>query len=106
MALGAATGPAAFADLSVATPYSLSPDEKTVVMAIDRGGAGSDLWLQDLERGVLNRFTFRAGFNRTPTWSLDGHQVLFSVREVGGYDYSIYRKSVAGSGRGVVAQRR
>ena len=81
-----------------ATPYSLSPDEKVVVVAIGRGAnAGADLWMQDLERGVLNRFTFGAGFAPTPTWSLDGSHVLFAVRGMGGYDYRIYRKSVTGS---------
>jgi Tol biopolymer transport system component/predicted Ser/Thr protein kinase len=83
---------------AIENPYSLSPDEKTLTVSIG-AGSNSDLWLQDVERGVLTRYTFRAGTNRNPIWSPDGSQLIFSTIDVGGYSYDIYRESTSGGGK-------
>jgi Tol biopolymer transport system component len=94
--LGAATKPAAISKEF----FSLSPDEKTLAMGIDINGTpAADLWLQDLGRSVLTRFTFRAGINTNPTWSPDSRQVAFALVSPGGFSTDIYRQT-AGNGSG------
>jgi eukaryotic-like serine/threonine-protein kinase len=91
--LGTVTKPAA--------TYSaaLSPDEKTIVLNIsDPSGAMGDIWLQDLGRGVLSRFTFEIGSSSSPVWSPDGSRIAFSFRSAG-TDYAIYQKDVTGTGK-------
>ena len=94
--LGTATKPAAISKEF----FSLSPDEKTLAMGIDINGTPTaDLWLEDLGRSVLTRFTFRAGINTNPTWSPDSRQVAFALVSPGGFSTDIYRQTVAnGSG--------
>jgi serine/threonine protein kinase len=56
-----------------------------------------EVWLQDLTRAVLSRFTFRGGFVHHPIWSPDGTRIVFSDGDVGGYSYDIFQKLVTGS---------
>ncbi len=94
--LGAATKPAPISNEF----FSLSPDEKTLAMGLAiNGAAATDLWLQDLERGVLTRFTFRAGLNANPTWSPDSRQVAYAIVSLGGFSTDIYQQT-AGNGGG------
>ena len=55
----------------------LSPDEKQVVF---RGvsGQNSDIWVQDLARGLATRFTFHPAIEVFPVWSPDGSRIVFS----------------------------
>ncbi len=75
---------------------ALSPDGKraaTIISAGTLAGAG-DVWLQDLERGVATKFTFRAGM-RFPVWSPDGKFIVFTdAPNIGG----LYRKPSDGGG--------
>jgi eukaryotic-like serine/threonine-protein kinase len=78
---------------------ALSPDEKRIALTINGATAGiGDIWLQDLGRGVLSRFTFETGYNSTPVWSPDGRHIAFSFRTAGTI-YSIYQKDVTGNGK-------
>jgi Tol biopolymer transport system component len=100
--LAAATEPAA-----ITSAYSLAPDGKTLAVTINVGGdpnsaGNADIWLQDVERGVRTRFTFRAGANLAPIWSPDGSRVAFSFLATGAtgqYSETIYQQSAAGSGK-------
>jgi len=77
---------------------AMSPDEKTLAKTIRRN-SGSDLWLQDMNRAVLSRFTFRSGYNRSPVWSPDGSRLIFASQAGGGSSFDIYRKPAGGNGQ-------
>jgi Tol biopolymer transport system component len=59
--------------------------------------AGVDIWLQDLGRGVLSRFTLGAGTARSPVWSPDGARLAYAFQPASAYSYGIYIKPVGGS---------
>ena len=77
---------------------AVSPDERTVAVSIGNGSQ-SDIWLQDLARGVLTRFTFSSGIARNPVWSPDGSHLAFALQGLGSYSADIYRKPVGGNDR-------
>ncbi len=82
----------------IQNPYSVSPDGKTLAMRIAPALATiGEVWLQDLTRGVLSRFTFRGALVRNPVWSPDGTRIAISGADVGGYSYDIFQKPVTGS---------
>ena len=83
-------------DLSRYNAYfeQLSPDGQTLVLSAFRT-ATADLWLLDVRRDVLSRFTFDDATELNPVWSPDGTELLFSSNR-GGF-YNIYRKAIAGS---------
>jgi serine/threonine protein kinase len=79
---------------------SLSPDEKRLAFPIlNESGDLADLWLQELERGVISRFTFEEGISYSPVWSRDGSRIVFSHRDAGGH-YAIYQRAATGAGKG------
>jgi eukaryotic-like serine/threonine-protein kinase len=55
-----------------------------------------DIWLLELGRGILSRFTFEPGINGRPVWSPDANQIVFYSNRKGAFD--LYRKSAAGTG--------
>jgi serine/threonine protein kinase len=78
---------------------ALSRDEKRLVFSIsNESGDLGNLWLQDLERGVISRFTFEPGISTTPNWSPDGTRIAFSRRDAGA-QYAIYQKASTGTGK-------
>jgi serine/threonine protein kinase len=72
-------------------PFRLSPDGRRVTIA-RATGAGVDLWLREVERGVTSRFTFTGG--TYPAWSPDGRTVLYGRLGPRG----LYRKALYGGG--------
>ena len=89
--LGVLGKPGAYLQLDV------SPDEKT--LAVMMGTASqSDIWLEDISRAVLSRFTFRAGISRSPVWSPDGGHILYGYLSSGGYIGDLYQKASGGNG--------
>jgi eukaryotic-like serine/threonine-protein kinase len=73
----------------------LSPDGRRV--AVDRTVQGNqDIWLIDLLRGGLTRFTFDAAIDRRPIWSPDGSQILFASNRKNHFD--LYTKPSSGAG--------
>ena len=75
----------------------LSPDEKRVAFARQEAqGGGFDIWLLELARGNLNRFTFDPAGDQYPTWSPDGSRIVFSSDREGVLNF--YQKAASGAG--------
>ena len=77
---------------------AVSPDEKTVAMRIGNV-TQSDIWLEDLTRGVLSRFTFGSAINLGAVWSPDGSRLAFAFETLGTYNSDIYQKPAGGNGQ-------
>jgi eukaryotic-like serine/threonine-protein kinase len=74
---------------------SLSLDGRRV--ALDRTVNGNtDVWILELERSVLSRFTFDEAVDSAPVWSPDSNQIIFASRRKGVRD--LYQKPVRGAG--------
>jgi len=76
----------------------LSRDGKR--LAIQRMiGGNTGIWLMDLARGVLSRFTFDASAADNPVWSPDGKMITYSSGDTAGDTPSdLYRKISSGAG--------
>ena len=86
--LGSAGPPGDYAN------FRLSPDEKSV--AFNRLGAGQDIWVLDIARGVPSRITFDAQTDNLPIWSHDGLRILWPSSRTGSFD--LYVKPASGTG--------
>ncbi|HKW14087.1 MAG TPA: protein kinase [Candidatus Krumholzibacteria bacterium] len=64
----------------------LSPDETQAVLESSPRIGKSDLWLADLERGVVTRLSYEDGENTNARWSPDGTRVAFTSGSIGGYE--------------------
>jgi Tol biopolymer transport system component len=89
--LGAVGKPGQFGGMAV------SPDEKTLALGI-RTASQTDIWLQDMARGVLSRFTFHSGTTLSSVWSPDGNRLVFAL-QMGTYSADIYQKPAGGNGQ-------
>jgi Tol biopolymer transport system component len=67
------------------------------VMSRNLPQTGTDLWLYDVKRTALMRFTFDSALERSPIWSPDGKYVVFAAGRDGGVDW-LYRKSTTDAG--------
>jgi dipeptidyl aminopeptidase/acylaminoacyl peptidase len=56
----------------------ISPDDSRALVSM-RDGAGRDLWMIDLTRGVRRRFTSGPEMEQNPIWSPDQSMLVFSV---------------------------
>jgi eukaryotic-like serine/threonine-protein kinase len=71
----------------------LSPDGRRV--AVDRRVQGNpDIWLMDLLRGGMTRFTFETENDSRPLWTPDGTQILYRTGK------DLYLKASGGTGAG------
>lgn len=77
---------------------AISPDQRTVAARID-SGAQSAIWLQDVGRDVISRFTFRPGVIINPVWAPDGKRLTFATQGLSGYSRDIYVKPSSDGGR-------
>jgi len=77
---------------------ALSRDEKQVALSLADPQAGtSDIWVLDIARGAMSRFTFGPGLINGPVWSPDGGSIVFSSRGAS-ILRDLYRKPVRGAG--------
>jgi Tol biopolymer transport system component/DNA-binding winged helix-turn-helix (wHTH) protein len=72
---------------------ALSPDGQHVAMYRTVDG-NSDIWLMEVERGVLDKFTTDSAGEVNPVWSFDRRRIAFSSNREGAYD--LYVKSISG----------
>ena len=72
---------------------NISPDGRLV--ALTRGGASSDVWIYDVERGLPRRFTFDASVDSKPIWSPDGGTLAFASSRGG--KQALWSAPLAGS---------
>jgi Tol biopolymer transport system component len=80
------------------TDFRLSPDEKRLAVSlVDPGTGYPTIWLTDLARGSLSRFTLGRVLNSAPVWSPDGSRIVFRTTRGGGM-VELYEKSAAGGG--------
>jgi len=78
-----------------------SPDgRKAAIEKIDPATGTSDLWIDDLSREVMTRFTSDPGLESGPVWSPDGSEIAFTSH--GMAPAVIRRKRLADSGGGEV----
>jgi eukaryotic-like serine/threonine-protein kinase len=81
-------------DRSTPDGVSLSPDDQRAAMTRSVNG-NMDIWVMDIPRGVLSRFTSEAWRERWPQWLPDGSGILFGSAANGSYD--LFRKTFVDS---------
>jgi serine/threonine protein kinase len=77
---------------------ALSPDGQRLVVAIGQPvGTGNeyDLWIRDLKRGTMTRFTFDTATDNWPTWSDRGDTVAFASDRSG--TFTIWTRPASGA---------
>jgi Tol biopolymer transport system component len=73
-----------------------SPDGRHVALLREASPEESDIWVLELERGILTRFTQGPGNHGTVSWSPDGAWIGYSTDADG--PWNIYKKPFPGSG--------
>jgi Tol biopolymer transport system component len=71
------------------------PDGRRVAVSRSVNG-NTDIWLLELGRGILSRFTFDAALDSYPIWSPDGSRIVFQSNRKGNAD--LYQKPVNSAG--------
>jgi Tol biopolymer transport system component len=96
---GKPVGEAAPADNFLST--ALAPGARSVAVtraAPSSGKSNIDIWVRELDRGVMNRLTSDPANDQNPVWSLDGKWIAFSSNREGGV-FQVYRKDASGAGK-------
>jgi serine/threonine protein kinase/Tol biopolymer transport system component len=76
---------------------ALSPDQRRVAVArVDPETGIRNIWLIELARSVVSRFTVNASAEDMPLWSEDGSRILFKSYRGAGWDF--YQKASSGTG--------
>jgi serine/threonine protein kinase/Tol biopolymer transport system component len=76
--------------------FKMSPDGTRVAMTITASG-NQDIWIWDIARKTMTRFTFENGNDGDPVWTPDGKRILFDSAREG--RESIFWKAADGSGK-------
>src|SRR5207253_2103972 len=86
--------------------FALSHDGQKAVLDIGSGtGDFADLWIHDLQRGAMTRFTFASGSSFAPIWSPDDSKIVYSSGATAGADLVMKSSSGAGSEEPLVVNR-
>lgn len=84
--------------LAVHFDIRLSPNARR--LASSAGNPKSEMWMDDLGRGVRMRLTFDPDTDKgIPVWSPDGSQILYSTLRGSKASVGIYQRASNGSGR-------
>jgi Tol biopolymer transport system component len=78
------------------TEVSFSPDGRHLALVREVSPEESDIWVLELERGILTRFTQGPGNHASVRWSPDGSWIAYSTDADG--PWNIYRKPFPGGG--------
>ena len=81
-------------DAGVEEP-SMSPDGRRVGISKTTNG-NTDVWILDLDRRLLSRFTYDGAAESVPIWSPDGTKIVFNSNRGG--RYNLYVKAASGTG--------
>jgi Tol biopolymer transport system component len=85
--------------------FRLSPDGTRLAIQIsDARSKNVDLWIADLARNVLTRFTFDPGLEISPVWSPDGTRIAYSSNS-GTHNLDVYVKAASGAGEAKMAMK-
>jgi serine/threonine protein kinase len=77
--------------------FRLSPKDETLALSlVDPRSWNPDIWLIDLSRSSLSRFTVGTALNASPLWAPDGSRILFRTNRNGATE--LYGKSAGGGG--------
>jgi Tol biopolymer transport system component len=68
----------------------ISPDGRYIALTI-RGEGDPDIWLYDIARAALSRFTFEPGEDESPVWTPDSRYVTFSSSRIGKPRQTLWR---------------
>jgi serine/threonine-protein kinase len=80
------------------TYVRISPDGQRVALIVgDDFDKNQDVWILEVARGTLTRFTFGPGLTQEPIWSPDGKQVTYTMRTTS-KSTEVLRKAADGSG--------
>ncbi len=77
--------------------FRLSPDERRAVLQRSSRNGSSDLWMADLERGVVTRLGYETGSADVAHWSPDGTRVAYTFSSYGGRPKIVVAAVDAGS---------
>jgi Tol biopolymer transport system component len=72
------------------TSVRLSPDAAKALVEVTDGTGNRDIWIWDFTRGVRTRVTFESPPDRSPVWSPDGREVVYSSLQSG--VFQLFRK--------------
>ena len=79
------------------TDFRLSPDEKSLATSLVDTKTGSiDIWIYELKRNNMSRFTSGRLITATPVWAPDGSHLLYRSFQRG--VLAFYQKSAGGAG--------
>jgi serine/threonine-protein kinase len=74
----------------------ISPDGARV--AFDIRDQENDIWVWDLKRETLARFTFDPSIDRFPVWTPDSRRIIFSSNRGGGLNPNLYWQAADNTG--------
>ncbi len=74
----------------------ISPDGQRVAVSVPDEDGEEDVWIWDLGRETLDRFTRAPGRDLTAVWTPDSREVVFSSNHGGTFD--LYRRAADGTG--------
>jgi len=81
--------------MSVYGGWALSPDGTRLAISL-RSGGNEDIWIKELDRGLLARLTFSDAVDTRPRWTPDGRAVTFLSTREGRLD--LYARRANGTG--------
>ncbi len=83
---------------------TLSPNGRTLAFVRETNG-NRDIWLMDMMRGSLTRFTTDPATDGSPVWSPEGNRIAFdSSRKKGGGNYGLFQKDLNGGNETPVSE--
>ena len=77
----------------------ISPDGKRMAVVIGQTDSDGEIWIYDLVRETLSRFTFDPARDDYPVWTPDGQRLLFSSSRQGAEGSDLFWKRADGTGQ-------